>query len=203
MAAIPSLAEKGGFRLVGRHKSKPADTGTASVLGERVRQLRTAQGLTLVELGVAAGLSHGFLSQLERDLARPSMSTLADIAVALGVSPGTLLSPAADSPAANGGVPHPSTDNREALMKVAENAGCFERSEESGHPGEEAVYVIEGRLEVEVAGETFLLGPGDVLNFDSSLAHAYRTIGDVRPRVLVITADPARRASPADETPSG
>ena len=194
---------------MGRHKSNPADTDAALVLGERVRQLRTARGLTLKQFGAATGLSHGFLSQLERNLARPSMSTLNDIAGALGVSPGTLLSQTSNSTPRhtrraeaslvyNNGVTMRALTGRNSLMKVTESAGSFGRMERSGHPGEEVVYVIEGQLEIEVAGETFLLGAGDVLNFDSSVAHAYQAVGDAPPRVLVITAEPSQYASPVD-----
>jgi transcriptional regulator with XRE-family HTH domain len=199
---------------VGRHKSKPADTG-AAVLGERVRQLRKARGLTLKDLGVAAGLSHGFLSQVERDRARPSMSTLGDIAAALGISAAALVSHTSSGVARHvhgdeaptifvGPSPDAVTvralTSRDALMKVTEIAGSFPRSERMAHPGEEVVYVVEGEVEVEVAGGTFLLSAGDVLSFDCSVEHTYRAIGTIPPRFLVIAADPGQYASPVDET---
>jgi transcriptional regulator with XRE-family HTH domain len=55
-------------------------------LGARVRRLRRARGLTLARLAALAGLSHPFLSKLERGLASPSMASLAQIARALGTS---------------------------------------------------------------------------------------------------------------------
>ncbi|WZH37877.1 MAG: helix-turn-helix domain-containing protein [Microbacterium enclense] len=55
-------------------------------LGARVRGLRKARGLTLTQLAEAAALSHPFLSQLERGLARPSMASLERLARALGTS---------------------------------------------------------------------------------------------------------------------
>ncbi len=58
---------------------------TAVDLGARVRQLRRERGLTLKALGGEAGLSHPFLSQLERGLARPSVGSVERIAHALGV----------------------------------------------------------------------------------------------------------------------
>ena len=65
----------------------PAETaGTLLPLGSRVRALRTQRGLTLVQLAALADLSHPFLSQLERGLARPSMASLEKIASALGTS---------------------------------------------------------------------------------------------------------------------
>ena len=75
--------------MLGRHKLKP---GASAVLGDRIRQLRKARGLTLKELGSRTGLSHAFLSQVERGLARPSMTTLGEIAEALGIGTSALLS---------------------------------------------------------------------------------------------------------------
>jgi transcriptional regulator with XRE-family HTH domain len=202
---------------VGRHKSKPANTG-ADALGERVRQLRKARGLTLKDLGAAAGLSHGFLSQVERDRAHPSLSTLDDIAAALGIDAAALVSHtssgfvrhvrAAEAPTFSYGpslnaVTLRALTGRDALMKVTESIGSFARTEPMAHPGEEVAYVVEGQVEIEVGGTTFLLGPGDVLSFDCSVEHTYKAVGDTPPRFLVIVADPGQYASPVDESVYG
>ncbi len=55
-------------------------------IGNRIKQLRTRKGLTLEELADRCELSKGFLSQLERDLTSPSISTLEDICEVLGIS---------------------------------------------------------------------------------------------------------------------
>ena len=60
-------------------------------VGERIRALRRARGLTLVQLAGLADLSHPFLSQIERGLARPSLASLERIAHALGASQVELL----------------------------------------------------------------------------------------------------------------
>ncbi|GAA2249278.1 XRE family transcriptional regulator [Herbiconiux moechotypicola] len=65
-------------------------------LGARIRSFRQARGLTLVELAGMAGLSHPFLSQLERGQARPSMVSLERIARALGSSQIELIAAATD-----------------------------------------------------------------------------------------------------------
>lgn len=73
-----------------------APPAAAEALGARVRGLRLARGLTLVRLADSAGLSHPFLSQIERGRARPSMASLERIALALGSSVVELLAPVAD-----------------------------------------------------------------------------------------------------------
>lgn len=55
-------------------------------IGDRIKHLRKQQGLTLEELASRSELSKGFLSQLERNLTSPSVSTLDDILEALGSS---------------------------------------------------------------------------------------------------------------------
>lgn len=54
-------------------------------LGERIRRKRKEQGFVLAKLASACKISPSFLSQIERDQASPSISTLHDIANALGV----------------------------------------------------------------------------------------------------------------------
>ena len=55
-------------------------------IGHKIKQLRVQNGLTLEELASRSELTKGFLSQLERNLTSPSISTLEDILQALGSS---------------------------------------------------------------------------------------------------------------------
>ena len=55
-------------------------------LGTRIRGLRKARGLTLTELAQLSELTAGYLSQLERNLAYPSIPALFNIARSLGVT---------------------------------------------------------------------------------------------------------------------
>ena len=55
-------------------------------LGEKIRQRRKELGLVLTELAEMCDISPSFLSQIERDQASPSISTLHNIALALGVT---------------------------------------------------------------------------------------------------------------------
>lgn len=55
-------------------------------IGSKIKELRIRNGLTLEELASRSELTKGFLSQLERDLTSPSISTLEDILEALGTN---------------------------------------------------------------------------------------------------------------------
>lgn len=70
------------------------------MVGRIVRELRRRKGLTLRELGDAAGVSMTFLSDIEHERRTPSVPKLAAIARALGVSPEVLLTGEAGAAAA-------------------------------------------------------------------------------------------------------
>ena len=55
-------------------------------IGEKLRQLRLQRGLTQEELADRCELSKGFISQVERNLASPSIATLTDMLECLGSS---------------------------------------------------------------------------------------------------------------------
>ncbi|EOS26329.1 hypothetical protein C806_01064 [Lachnospiraceae bacterium 3-1] len=56
-------------------------------IGHRMKELRIQYGLTQQELADRSELSKGFISQLERNLTSPSVSTLLDIIQCLGTTP--------------------------------------------------------------------------------------------------------------------
>ena len=53
-------------------------------IGKKLRRLRKSRGLTLEELAEKVGLTKGFLSQIERDKASPSIAALKAILDVLG-----------------------------------------------------------------------------------------------------------------------
>ena len=55
-------------------------------IGQKIKELRVAKGLTQEELADRSELSKGFISQLERDLTSPSIATLMDILQCLGTT---------------------------------------------------------------------------------------------------------------------
>ncbi|MEV8214416.1 helix-turn-helix domain-containing protein [Leifsonia sp. NPDC077715] len=70
------------------------DAGDIDVatLGHRIRHFRTQRGMTLDDLGAAAGVAASQLSLIENGKREPRISLLASLAAALGVQPGDLLS---------------------------------------------------------------------------------------------------------------
>ena len=58
------------------------------LIGRSLRDVRLRRGLTLRAVAHDAGVTESFLSQVERDIASPSIATLRRIAVALGTTIG-------------------------------------------------------------------------------------------------------------------
>ena len=76
----------------------------ALAVGQRIRQLRLERGLTAESLAFSGRMSSkGFMSDIERGLARPSLGTLKEIADLLGVQVLDLLT-------------FPGEDERQALV---------------------------------------------------------------------------------------
>jgi transcriptional regulator with XRE-family HTH domain len=65
-------------------------------LGSQLRKKRKAGGFTLRTISEKAGVSEGFLSQVENNVKSPSIETLMNICAALDVNPGDLLNAVRD-----------------------------------------------------------------------------------------------------------
>ena len=65
-------------------------------LGSLIRRYRKEKKLTLKTVAEKAGISEGFLSQVENDVNSPSVDTLSKICNAIGVKAGDLLNQASD-----------------------------------------------------------------------------------------------------------
>lgn len=50
--------------------------------------------------------------------------------------------------------------------------------------------IIDGEIELTVAGETHVLGPGDAYYFDSRLPHRFRNTGKVAARIVSANSPP-------------
>ena len=182
--------------------SQQPPSDPVALLGARVRELRRDRGLTLKGLGSEAGLSHPFLSQLERGLARPSMSSVERIARALDVPVSTLWTTPRQEAAhvlrANEGVAieHDDPEAPGAIraliadgtsLRVREWSGGSRSWPEVGTTtGEVFVYVVRGSLEVEVDGTVHALHEGDSLFFDGTVPHRLRRRGGKRTRALYV-----------------
>ena len=68
--------------------AEPSELDLPRRIGREIRNLRKARGATLVAIAEASGLSVGYLSLIERDLATPSIKALYAVSRALEVTIG-------------------------------------------------------------------------------------------------------------------
>ena len=156
-------------------------------LGARLRARRKALGLTMQKVADDAGLTIGFISQIERGLASPSLSSLAAVARVLDMDTGALFaqppSPGAITTAGQRPVygldPAGLTYERisssfpgNVLRAVLIHEAPGHRSEPIRHEGEEMFYILHGALTVEIEGQRHVLQAGDSIHFASTRVHS-------------------------------
>ena len=175
----------------------------ASCLGARVRELRHERGMTLKGLGHRAGLSHPFLSQLARGLARPSVGSVERIATALDVPVGALwIAPRpelAEVVRSSEGTTTPHDEGAPGGVRElwANGAGLRVREwtggartwpdEPAAMSGEVVLYVVRGAIEADLDGTVHGLEAGDALKFDGGVRHRVRRSGPVTTRALYVS----------------
>ncbi|QOQ77939.1 MULTISPECIES: cupin domain-containing protein [Pseudomonas] len=178
-------------------------------LGTRIRGLRKALGLTLTELAQASELTAGYLSQLERNLAYPSIPALFNIARSLGVTiQWFFASETIPAEADEGYVVRqgnrqsiryedgivdqlltPLPNHQLEMLQSSFPPGTYSQQSYS-HEGEEAGYVLSGQFELWVGDRHFLLDAGDSFSFASSEPHRYGNPGKVQTVVIWVITPP-------------
>lgn len=178
---------------------------TGGTVGQRIRDVRSARGLTLTALAEASNLSIGLISQVERGISDPSLETLRRIAKVLDIPIFSLFQgPDADAVSVirrdrRMRVQSPEQDI--TYTRISPNRGKLEvlqgrlspRSASSAeawsHPSEECLVVLRGSLVVEVSGEDYELQSGDSCYFDSNRPHRYKNPFD-EPAEFIVSITP-------------
>jgi transcriptional regulator with XRE-family HTH domain len=167
-------------------------------IGPKIRSLRKAKRLSLMQLGAHSGLSPGLLSKLERGQLVPTLPTLLRIALVFGVGLEHFFEAEArpvvavvrkedrmrlpDDPEKHlpsytfESLDFPATD-RKMEAYLAEFPAGAPVSESHAHDGVEFAYVLSGRLEIRIGEAPVELGSGDAIYFDSAVPHTYRSVG--------------------------
>jgi transcriptional regulator with XRE-family HTH domain len=186
-------------------------------LGREIRALRLQAGLTLQSLGRAAGVSQSLISQIERGLASPSITTLRRIAASLNVPIAALFLGSAE--ASNGDtdklgrrlvvrrrerkglhVPRskivyelltPDLNRRIEFIWIEYEPGAVTNPAPMSHPGEENAVCLEGSVVVTIDAQEFALNAGDSISFDSGRPHQVENRTDERAVLVSAITPPA------------
>lgn len=175
-------------------------------VGLRIREMRVGRRLTLKVVSERAGITEGFLSQIETGRSSPSLRTFRRIAEALGVDASEMLDgqetelprlvPHASGRALEIGavskyrISPPSMSSVEVLrgeLAVGGDAGEVYTHGDS----DEVLIVLTGTVTATVDGTLYLMNAGDTLCYRSSMEHTIANAGEVPAEVVWVTSPPA------------
>lgn len=176
------------------------------MIGQRIRDRRAEMGLSLRELAKQVELTASFLSQIERDLADPSIKSLRKIADALGVPMLYFLAERGEpNPVVRKNhrkklvLPHskvnyelltPDLDRKMEMFVAEVHPSQKNIAHPLPHPTEECIFVLRGRLCIKLNDTEYLLDAGDSIYFEGGCLCSLSAAGD-EPAVFVSAMTPA------------
>ncbi|MEA4899600.1 cupin domain-containing protein [Bacillota bacterium Meth-B3] len=176
-------------------------------LGAKIKRLRLKLGLTQEELADRCELTKGFISQLERDQASPSIATLMDILETLGTDLSQFFSSTrarkivfteGDTSVKEDGeglkgsirylVPSAQTGRMEPIL--VEMAPGGETEEQDPHEGEEFGYVLSGQVTVVVGETRARARKNESFCYEPSAPHKLVNTGKASCKVIWVSSPP-------------
>lgn len=174
-------------------------------LGNRLSSLRKRKKMTLDDLSAKSGVSKSILSQIERDLSNPTVTTISRIAEALGEKLSDFFSKieVEKENSIESSKETPSITSKDGLCEL-NILGAGETVNwlqwyilemkpkgilDSGSHGPktfENLTVIEGQIEVSCGESTEKLSKGDTFRFQSNRDHTLKNISKQKAQVLMV-----------------
>jgi transcriptional regulator with XRE-family HTH domain len=163
-------------------------------VGARLKEARLEHNMSQRALAKRSGISNATISLIEAGKLDPSVAVLKKILVGIKMD-------LAEFFAAESAGPEPVVYRADELLEIGQGSISYRQvghhienrsiqilheryapGTATGrvslrHAGEEGGVVIRGQLELTVAGERHLLGPGDAYYFESSQPHHFRNVG--------------------------
>jgi transcriptional regulator with XRE-family HTH domain len=172
-------------------------------VGKNLRRLRTKRGLSLERLARASGVSRAMLGQIELGQSTPTINVLWKISRALGVRFSSLIVDAGPAPTvmresqARTLTSHDGTFVSRALfpfdqprevefyeLRLAPDSA--EKAEPHPPGTKENLVVVDGALEMVIAGHRHQLGTGDAILFEADVPHEYWNRGSAPLRMFLV-----------------
>ena len=156
-------------------------------IGNKLKELRVLKGLTQEELADRSELSKGFISQLERNLTSPSITTLMDILQCLGTSIGEFFNEAPDEQIVFGKqdyfvkedteykneikwiIPNAQKNTIEPIYLTLQAGGST--CPDAPHEGEEFGYVLQGAVSIHLGNKTYKAKKGESFYYTADKTH--------------------------------
>ena len=168
------------------------------VIGQKIRELRKNRGITLKEFSQKVGVTASLISQVERGVAVPSISSLKKISDALGISISFFFEDKGKPALANDFSPvvkknerkslHPSPgvtyhllsknlQGKSEFLLTFYDAGASTGDRPYTHRGEECALVLKGELEIEIGSSVYKLRKDDSISFSCEIPHRVTNVG--------------------------
>ena len=177
-------------------------------VGIRLKQLRTLRGLSQRDLAKRSGVTNGLISQIEQNKVSPSVGTLKKVVDQLSISLADFFNTEESGVAGwfyrDGAMPNIGQDNIAfhlvghdqpgralSVLREVYAVGADTGPDMLQHEGEEAGFVIRGRVEVTVANETRILDKGDAYYFPSTQPHRFRNVGPDEAEIVSAATPPS------------
>jgi transcriptional regulator with XRE-family HTH domain len=183
----------------------------AVFIGAKLREWRQGNDMTLSHVAKAVGLSVGYISQVERGLANPSLETLKRLTDVLGHTVGELFSndltqrPGAGYSVSKSGerkrIQYPGSGIMNELLSpdlrhqmeviwVGAPPGATSGGHPHSHVGEECGIVLSGEMVFRVGGEMITLRSGDAIYLDSIMPHQWAVGGSEPLKAIWVITPP-------------
>jgi len=164
------------------------------LLGPRIREIRQQKGLTLNELSKKTGLTASYISQIERNIIEPSLSSIRKLSIALEVPIYTFLTDQTkehtlitadkrkklDLPSSSIIYEFltPMASDRETQPKMELIYYQLEPKSWSSedyivHAADECIFIIEGQIEIYLGEEKYLVSKGDSIYIRENIPHRF------------------------------
>jgi transcriptional regulator with XRE-family HTH domain len=189
-------------------------------IGEKVKALRVTSRITLNELSKKSGVSKSLLSQIERNISVPTVTTLQKIANAFGIPISRMFSENDDVAATLS----PDKHDVNSVEVTVVRKGCRKKlimpwgawqemlcpnlrhkiefiylhypvgtkvEEFYTHDGEECGIVLEGRFRAVIGDQEIILEAGDSIYYDSSIPHRWENAGETEATAIWAITPPS------------
>lgn len=175
--------------------------------GQRVRESRERQGLTLDAVADKAGVDPAVLAELEAGRAVLPLGQLIKISKALSLKMSDVISAGTDAftivradqgraflrfgkaKQESHGYEYLSlapTKKDRAMEPFLVTLRPAASDEPSSHDGQEFIYVLDGEMEVRIGDFRDILRPGDAVYYDSTSMHLVKAHGDKPAKILAV-----------------
>ena len=176
-------------------------------IGHKIKELRIQKGLTQEDLADRAELSKGFISQLERDLTSPSITTLTDVLQVLGTDLSLFFSEENDeqivfkdqdyfekvdaelSNKIEWIIPNAQKNAMEPIRLTLSCGGST--YPDLPHEGEEFGYVLSGSIQIHLGNKTYRAKKGESFYFISGKKHSISTDNKAGATLIWVSTPPS------------